>query len=501
MRFYHTFVLMVIGLVAACQSDLPESKSAKIDKPNILVILTDDLKHDTIGKNSNGEVITPNIDKLAESGVMFDNAYIMGSPHAAVCAASRAMLMTGKHFFNLEESTYAAWEVPREQKGQTAFITFPEYLKQQGYFTFATGKQNAGRFLTERGLDKLSAGFFGGMSDHFNVPLIDYSKETGWGKRYKKAGIYSSEVFADATIDFLKGYDKNQPFMAYLSFTAPHDPRTAPQNYHQMYESREITYPKNLMAQHPFPIADFFVRAERLVDYPRDEKMMDKEIRDYYAMTTSTDYQIGRVFKQLEESGLAENTIIVFSSDNGLALGQHGLVAKQTVYEHSVKIPLIISGPNFPKGKRTQAYAYLHDVFPTIVDVVGGAIPTSIDTKSLLPVLEKTDSQVRDALFYTYNAWRNESVKPYKTGTPFGSHRAVRKGDFKLIVSNKGGVTTEQLFNLKRDPWELDNLLLSDENKAVRDEMFALLQSQMTAFNDDASREYHSFGKRTLLEQ
>ena len=497
MRFYLTFVLLTLVFLLGCTQ---QEKTKSKPKPNILVILADDLKFDTIGATSNGEVITPNIDKLAASGVRFDNAYIMGSPHAAVCAASRAMLMMGKHFFNLEESTYASWAVPREQKGQTAFISFPEFLKQQGYVTFATGKQNTGRFLTQRGIDKLSAGFFGGMSDHFNVPLIDYSSDKGWGKRYRKQGVHSSELFADATVDFIKNYKQDEPFMAYLSFTAPHDPRTAPKHYHELYKHKDVSYPPNLMDKHPFPIADYHIRAEMLVGYPRNADIMDKEIRDYYAMVTAMDHQIGRVMEQLERSGLSENTIVIFSSDNGLALGQHGLVAKQTVYEHSVKIPLIVSGPNISKGDTTNAFAYLHDIFPTIVDIVGGDMPTSIDTKSLLPVLQNPKLNVRDSLFFTYNAWRNESLKNYESGTPFGSHRAIRRGDFKLIISNKDGITTEQLFNLKQDPWELNNLLSSGQRQATRDELFALLLEEMNLFNDDGSKEYANFGKRNFPE-
>lgn len=494
MRVFSTLILalLVTTVTTGCQD---KSTEVKKNKPNILFILTDDQKHDTFGNQTNGEVITPNIDKLAEQGLSFNNAYILGSPHGAVCSPSRAMLMTGKPFFNLDEKVYAMWEYDKSERGKTDDFTFPEYLKQQGYTTFATGKQHNGRYWLEKGFDQVKAGFLGGMWKHYGVPVQDYNKQDGWSDKYKLPKQFSSELFANSAIDFIEQQNKDNPFLVYLSFTAPHDPRTAPNSYHEEYKTRPITMPKNVMPEHPFPIADMNIRSERNVPFPRTPEIVEKEIRDYYAMVSATDYQIGRVLKQLEESGLADNTIVIFTSDNGLSLGQHGLMAKQTIYEHSVKIPMIIKGPGVPKGAATDAYAYLHDVFPTLVDFTQGDMPKSIESKSLLPIIKGESDSVRDSMFYTYNAWRFESEKYYKTGNPFGSHRAIRQGDFKLIVSNKDDVTTEQLFNLKQDPWELNNLVHLPEFKSKRDQMFVLLKQKMDQHRDPSKRDYKQFGQ------
>ncbi|KPL09744.1 hypothetical protein AMJ85_06145, partial [candidate division BRC1 bacterium SM23_51] len=157
---------------------------------------------------------------------------------------------------------------------------------------------------------------------------------------------------------------------------------------------------------------------------------------------THLDAQIGRVLAALEETGHAQNTIIIFSGDNGLAVGQHGLLGKQNLYEHSVRVPLIISGPGLPEGEKRDALCYLLDVFPTLCDLVGLAVPESVEGQSLVPIMTGEKRKVRDSLFFAYKDLQ----------------RAVRDDRCKLIEYSVGDTRTTQLFDLRSDPWEMNNL-------------------------------------------
>ena len=280
----------------------------------------------------------------------------------------------------------------------------------------------------------------------------------------------------------------------YVSFTAPHDPRTAPQAYHDEYPVEAIDLPQNFMPEHPFEIADDRIRDEVLTPFPRTKQMIKKEIADYYAMISATDAQIGRILQALEASGQAENTLIIMSADNGLAVGQHGLLGKQNVYEHSIGIPLIFSGPNIPKGKKVNALAYLHDVFPTLCGLTKLEIPASIETKDLSPVIKGEKAAVRNAMHFAYQSWPGDLLKKAQKSNPGGGHRAIRKGNFKLIVSSKGAVFTYQLFDLENDPWELANLFEDQSFTSVKTDLLNELQQLISQTGDPAQLDKNEFG-------
>ncbi|PNW29654.1 sulfatase-like hydrolase/transferase [Formosa algae] len=462
------------------------------EKPNILFLFTDDQRGGTIGAMDKYEVQTPNMDQIVEQGTSFTNSYILGATTAAVCSPSRAMLMTGRHYFNIEPNVYAQFAFDKEDKGKSDKLTFPEYFKSNGYETFATGKQHNGEIWLERGFNTIKSAFLGGMTRHFGTKVKDYNPETGWSESYKDDEKFSSEVFADAAVGYLDAYKDDKPFLMYVAFTAPHDPRTAPQEFHDMYPAENIALPENYMAQHPFEIADDHIRDEILAPFPRTEAIVQKEISDYYAMITATDVQIGRILKALEATGKADNTIIVLAGDNGLALGQHGLLGKQNVYEHSVSVPLVFVGPNIPKNKKTAALAYLHDVFPTLCGLTGLDIPESVQTEDLTPVIAGQAEEVRTSMLYAYNSWPGEDYKPKVNN--HGGHRAVRKGDFKLIVSSKKDTYTYQLFNVKNDPWELVNLIEDENYNNIKEDLLLELNMLIKNAGDSADLSKKEFG-------
>jgi arylsulfatase A-like enzyme len=210
-----------------------------------------------------------------------------------------------------------------------------------------------------------------------------------------------------------------------------------------MYSSDNVSLPKNFMPRHPFNNGECLVRDEALEAWPRRPHAIRRHIADYYGMISHADAQIGRVIQKLKESGEFENTLIVFSGDNGLAVGQHGLMGKQNLYEHSIRVPLIFRGSGIPAGERRDALCYLLDIFPTLCDYLGISVPGSVDGKTLLPVAHAPEGNLRDTQYYGYRAVQ----------------RAVRDSRYKLIEYVVNGRQTTQLFDLQKDPCEISNLV------------------------------------------
>ena len=466
-------------LLFSCQSK--QEKTAENKKPNILFIFADDQRSGTINALGNKEIITPNIDKLANIGVSFTNAYIMGGSSGAVCAPSRAMLMTGRNLIGIEKQDSRAIISDKNK-------TLPETFREAGYETFATGKQHNGRPVFARGFTNGDEIFFGGMSDHWNVPVYHYDstgkydKKTPYIKRpgydnhidyigncdHMIRGKHSSELFSDAVIKFLKKYDKKKPFFAYVSYTAPHDPRSMPQEYLDMYDTVSISLPLNYLPQHPFDFGEYKIRDEVLAGFPRTKSEVKTHLRDYYAMITHMDNQIGRIFQALKESGEYENTIIVFSADNGLAVGQHGLMGKQNIYEHSIGVPFIISGPGIPENEKRDAFCYLFDIYPTLCELTELQIPETVQGKSFAGTIVDKETNHRKTMVYGYKEFQ----------------RAYRKNDFKLIEYLVDGERNTQLFNLNDDPIEFNNLF-GDKNFDLKyAEMKTEMLQQMKVIND-----------------
>jgi len=468
-------------------------------KPNILFIFTDDQRGSTIHDAETANISTPNLDRLAKQGMSFSNCYLFGANNGAVCKPSRAQLMTGRTFFQLPEVVTAGWApLPAGQDNPLQFPTFPELLKRGGYRTFATGKQHNGNKWIEKGFSEAKAAYMRGMGSHWDLDLKDFSSAKGW-KNASSKRVWSSEVFANAAIDFLKRQDKTTPFMAYVSFTAPHDPRTAPKEYHDKYPADKIALPQNFQPVHPFPIADMYIRDEKLAAFPRPPKQIRKQIGDYYAMIEATDHHIGRILKTLEEKGLADNTIVIFSSDNGLAVGQHGLMGKQNVYEHSIRLPMIVKGPGIAANVRRESLIYLHDLAPTILDLAGVAKPQAMHARSFLPQIKSSQALGRSSIYSAYDSFRFEPGPLKVEGrtrrfAPRGHGRSIRQGEFKLIIYHLAGETHTLLYNLKKDPKEMSNLAESPEMQAKITQLTTELKKQMIEAGDQAQLDIPGWG-------
>lgn len=426
-------------------------------RPNILFLFADDQRADALGCSGNNYIRTPNIDQLAQNGVRFSHSYVMGGHHGAICAPSRAMLMSGKSLFHVYDRL-------------AGVQTMPAYFAQNGYETFGTGKWHNERSAFEATFQKAKNVMLGGMSDHFNVPCNDMGPDGKLVPAAKKG--FSTDLFAGAAREYLVDYargKREKPFFCYVAFTAPHDPRSPRPDYIGMYPDETIPVPGNFKKLHPFAFDDLTVRDENLAPWPRTPEIIQASLADYYALISHLDAEIGGMVNTLKEQGLFENTILVYAADNGLAIGSHGLLGKQSLYDDCMNVPLILMGPGIPKNRVTHALVYLFDLFPTLSDLCHLPAPSGIDGQDLAPVIRGEAEGVRKSL---YTAYRN-------------TVRAVRTDEWKLIRYPRRNYT--QLFNLKRDPLEIDNLAARPEYQEKVNEMMELLQQGYQASNDTAT--------------
>lgn len=451
-----SLLLVSTGISCNTGDQAPENQSGRKTNPNILFLFADDQRADALGCSGNTYIRTPNIDKLAENGVRFSNNYVMGGHHGAICAPSRAMLMSGKSLFHVYDVL-------------DGVTTMPMYFAGYGYQTFGTGKWHNGTKSFEASFQQGENVFIGGMSNHYSVPcrtLVD-----GKLSEPVKKG-FSTDLFADAAIGFLNSYAKGnreKPFFCYVAFTAPHDPRSPREDYIGMYPDGTIPLPGNFKKYHPFAFDNMQIRDENLAAWPRTPEVIRQSLSDYYALISHLDKRVGDIITTLKQEGLYDNTIIVYAADNGLAIGSHGLLGKQNLYEHSMKVPLIISGPGIPKDKVSDALVYLYDLFPTLSDLCGLPAPSGVDGKDITTVIKGESEGVRTSLFTTYRH----------------TVRAVRTKEWKLIRYPERDYT--QLFNLKNDPLELNNLAGQSDYESKVAEMTELLTEWQKATDDTAS--------------
>ena len=440
-------------------------------KPNILVLFADDMRFDTIGALGNPHIRTPNLDSLVSRGSTFTHAHIPGGTCGAVCMPSRAMLHTGVELFHLHD---------RGSSVPARHTLMGEHFGRLGYSTYGIGKWHNGTEAFNRSFQDGNEIMFGGMGDHWNVVANTYDP-SGRYERLKPVidspftdstvrqrivdhitpGKHSTDLFTDEALSFLNRDRGGNPFFLYLSFMAPHDPRSMPRKYLDFYNPDSIPLPDNFMHEHPFDMGHKTIRDEKLAPFPRNEKDTRRQIAEYYAMITHLDDRIGDITAGLKERGEYDNTLIVFAGDNGLAVGQHGLFGKQNLYDHSVRVPLILCGPGVPENRRSSAYVFLMDIFPTLCDLIGAETPDSVESTSFMRVLTGDENTRRKHLYTAY----------------VDSHRAVRRDEWKLIRYNIRGRIHHQLFNIASDPMETANLFYSRNHREVTDSLWSLMQS------------------------
>ncbi len=403
-------------------------------RPNILFILADDQRWDTIAALGNPEIKTPHLDSLVDRGFHFTNAYCMGSMIGAVCLPSRTMLITGR----------SLWRIPANPRAKVAppgVPLLPTQLRDAGYVTFHCGK--IGNSCT-----------FGNAAFNINLETTGRTAQ-------------SATEHAQAAIDFLEQHDGKQPFFIYLAPPVPHDPRLAPPSFERLYDASKLSLSKNFMPRHPFDNGELLVRDETLAPHPRAPEEMRKHLAEYYATISHLDHEVGRILATLAERGLAEKTVIIYSSDQGLAVGgRHGLMGKQNLYEH-VKPPLVFAGPGIPHAK-SEALVYLYDLFPTICDLAGAVTPQVVEGKNLMPIVRGEQPKVRDYLFGAYR----------------DCQRMIRDERWKLLRYRAGAERNTQLFDLQNDPDEVHNLADHPKHSGERSRFEKQLTQARREFGD-----------------
>ncbi len=386
--------------------------------PNILFILTDDQRADSLSILGNPNVKTPEMDQLVRSGTFFSQAYTQGTMTPAACLPSRAMIMSGKTLF-------------RAPLYLDTGKLLPEVFKDAGYTTFATGKWHNGIDSFLKCFDQGEAVFFGGAArDHYQVPL-NY-REGDQMIPYEVPGIFSTTLFTDAAVSFLKKQKESKaPFFCYIPFTSPHGPFVPPGKFAEMYDPEKMVLPPN----HTSNLKGAETNGRRRI---RDGS--PQSYASYYGMISHLDSQIGRIIKALKATGKSEETIIVFASDHGLSMQCHGMSGKHNPYEHASRALLSISGPGIPRNQTSPALTYLLDIFPTLCQLSDLPIPEAVEGRSLAEIIQGRKTKVRDYLFTAY----------------MSNERSIRDKRWKLFYDLNS--KTARLFDLKNDPYELTDL-------------------------------------------
>ncbi len=432
--------LTVLAILGACAPQLSSADANGSKPPNILFILVDDQSAFTLKAYGNTVCDTPNLDRLAAEGMTLDAAYHMGSWSGAVCTPSRTMMMTGRTLWHIPGKGNPNDGNPNLVPANMPDFTMPAVFNRAGYDTFRTCKQG-------NSYNKANV-LFGTVRDRTSREGND-EKGSKW--------------HADQALEFLEQRDSAQaesPFLMFLGFSHPHDPRNGKPDLLKKYGAvNEIDpnaavnpeappLPKNYLPAHPFPHGHPALRDEESVQgvmKSRAEAVVRNEIGRDYACIENIDIQVGRVLDKLNAMGELDNTYVFFTSDHGIAVGRHGLMGKQNLYEHTWRVPFIVKGPGIAPGTRAAGNIYLLDILPTFCDFAGITAPDTVEGVSFRPVLEGNQPVTRDVLYGAYSG-----------GTKPGM-RSIKKGKWKLIKYDvlDGKVRETQLFNLEENPLEL----------------------------------------------
>ncbi|WP_255465276.1 sulfatase-like hydrolase/transferase [Marinoscillum sp. 108] len=449
-------------------------------QPNFLFVLVDDQSaFDLKTYDPNSVLETPNIDRLAEAGMVIESARHMGSMSGAVCTPSRHMIMSGRTLWHLPPSAEFSKQTDLHPIDD---FTIGAVFNRAGYKTMRTCKRGNS---------------YPGANRQFAV-VKDKTNREGTAED-------GSAWHANQVLSYLQEREatrEKDPFFIYFGFSHPHDPRNGTPELLDKYGAVNLddtlAYPlfnpnlpplqENYLMKHPFFHGHPELRDEERVSgvwKRRDTLTVRNELGREYACSENIDTQLGKVLKKLEDMGELDNTYIIYTSDHGMSIGRHGLMGKQNLYEHTWRVPFIVKGPGIKAHQRVEGNIYLSDILPTVCELAGVEIPETVQGTSFKPVLMGEQSSVRDVQYGVYCG-----------GTKPGM-RTVRKGDWKLIKYDMmdGEVRETQLFNLAENPHEYlaehrrddemeTNLASNPEYADKLREMEDLLLEQMIAYED-----------------
>jgi arylsulfatase A-like enzyme len=466
---------LLILCVAAGWSWIGVQHAGASDRPNILFLFADDQSYDTLSAYGNTEVQTPNLDALAKRSLVFERAYNMGSWSGAVCVASRTMLNSGKFVWRAHAH---AGGKRQPAPGGDAFRPWSVLMREAGYRTYFTGKWhvrwNAKEIFDE--VDSIRPGMPNQTAAGYNRPKADGSDP--WDPTdpkfggFWKGGKHWSEVTADEAVAYLSRDQRDdKPFFMYVAFNAPHDPRQSPQEYVDMYPVKDVKIPQPFLEEYPYAnaICGKGLRDETLAPYPRTKHAIAVHRREYHAIISHMDAQVGRILKALEATGEADNTYIFFTADHGLACGHHGLMGKQNMYEHSLRVPLLAAGPGIAAG-RAQAAVYLQDIMAESLKIAGAERPDYVEFAGL----SNDDG---------YRLEPEDTAYPAVYGAYLARQRAVIYDGWKLMVYPTADYKV-RLYHVAEDPLETNDLADDPKYAAKKQELIARLLKLQSEMDD-----------------
>ncbi|MCM8536379.1 MAG: sulfatase [Lentisphaeraceae bacterium] len=458
-------------------------KGLAADRPNVVFILTDDQRGDAVGYHQNPllGINTPSINKIAAEGVRFDNMYVTTS----LCSPSRAAFLSGTY-----THTHKVYDNFTDYPH--ALKSFPLLLQKEGYKTAWIGKWHMGEnddskrpgfdyWITHKGQGKY-------WDTTFNVN----------GERKEIPGYYAHNV-TDMAVDYLNKVDKSKPFALVVGHKAPHGPFIPEPKYKKIYDKQPVPYPASSwnLEDKPKWIVDRLPTWHGIYgplygfrkDFPNNKAsaIVDFEdfVRSYTATINSVDDSVGRIYDHLEKLGILDNTIFIYSSDNGFLLGEHGMIDKRTMHEASISVPLCVRFPKSIKaGTIIKEQVLSIDLAPTIMELTVGKKMPSAQGLSWAPLLDDSkDVEWRKTWLYEYNY---EKQFPY---TP--NVRGIRHGKWKYVAypHGDGGKLRhmEELYNMERDPKESQNLAQDPKYKEIKTQLAAQLAKTLkeTGANPD----------------
>jgi arylsulfatase A-like enzyme len=415
------------------------ARAAENRRPNIIFMFADDQAKESMGYTGNPVIQTPNMDRLAADGVFFENAFVT----TPICCCSRASILTGQH---MRRHGIEDFHTPLSAE---AFAqTYPMVLRDAGYRTAYLGKFAVGWPDEDQKHLALPAEKF---DFWYGFPQVFEFKQEIDGEAH-----YLSDLMTKKAVEFMRSTPEDQPFCMTLAFKEPHGPLTYfDPDFPKYYEDVQIPRPKTL-TQDAYDKMPAFVRhsLNGSGDVPRllNAEAYQSTVRQIYGYISRLDQSVGIMLDAVHAMGLADNTVIIYSSDHGSFLGAHGLVGKWLLYEESIRVPLIVWDGRLPKkrrGIRHEAMALNIDWAPTMLDYASAPIPESMQGESLRPLVEGQKDSIREDAYFEHTYVHHDNIR---------SSEAVRSPEWKYIRYFKQNPVYEELFHVTEDPQELHNL-------------------------------------------
>ena len=459
MAKYLIFFLLVVAAISGLRPDTgPETAPAK--KPNIIFLLTDDQRWDALGAAGNSIVKTPNMDQLAREGFYFKRAYVT----TPICCISRASILTGQY-----SRRHGILDFATSFSDSALAQTYPVLLRKAGYRTGFIGKYGVGNNMPESEYDYWR-GFKGQGA---------YAAQDAQGKP-----IHLTDLMGQQMDEFVRTNPTGKPFCLSVSFKAPHGQDGArpefpyAERFTNMYTDKTLPTPTAATDSYYRQFPDWFRHNDKNESRVRwsyrfaNDSMYQQTTKSYYRLITGVDAVIGDLRRTLQERGLADNTIIVFSSDNGFYVGEYGLAGKWYGHELSIRVPLIIYDPRQPnrQKKTTDRYALNIDIAPTLLTMAGLPVPARMQGHSLTQLMDSPGKPWRTAFFFDHLFNPGKAVFiPQSEGVLSADEKYVRY--FNL---HEPADAYEQVFNLKTDPKELTNLMATPRGKTLEKSLLPL---------------------------